>query len=344
MLPVVAIATRSFPGGYKAPTAVIIPNSVVEILPEAFPYGTAIEKVTIDDGDEPIILSYAYDGPMLSTGQTEGKGTFGYCPLKEIYIGRNLDFSDYNTKRYGYTPFYRSGVKKVTFGTNVTVIPPNLFWDCPNLEELYLTDSIQEIGEAAFLFSPIETSFKVPSNVKIIPYGTFMYSHFSIIDLKSDLLVEIGNSSFKGQLNSYNAYQGEGSQSLILGKNLARIGQYAFSEQKNLKTITIFNETPPSLEFSDPTTLFPSKVYSDAVLYVPPQSIDLYKIANIWKYFWSIEPIPNYDSGITNVEVDDDVISQFIIYDINGIQVPKIGHGINILKYRNGTTKKIIIN
>ena len=338
-LPVVSIEANAFRSGYKAPTEVTIPNSVLEIKPEAFPYNCPLVKITIEDGDQPIITAYAYDGPLLTTGQTEGKGCFGYCTkLEEIYIGRNLDFSDYNTLKYGFTPFYRSCVKKVTFGPKVSVIQPSLFWNASSLSELYLTDSVEEIGESAFCMCPIENSFKIPSKLTIIHSSTFSYSKFKVIDLNSDNLLEIGNTAFAGNTNSYHPTKAE-CEEIILGKNVNKIGSCAFSQQKGVKKFTSFNPIPPVIDANQSTDFLPSNVYADATLFVPQGSAEKYKNADIWKYFWNIKEMES--TGVNDVDFDA-VDEKVAIYDLSGNSKENIANGINIIVYKSGKIVKLL--
>lgn len=334
-LPVVSIESNAFSSGYKSPTEVIIPNSVLEIKPGAFPYNCPLEKITIEDGDQPIITAYGYKGPLLTTGQTEGIGCFGYCTkLKEIYIGRNLDFSDYKTKEYGFTPFYRSCVKKVTFGPKVSVIQPYLFWDASSLSELYLADSIEEIGNSAFCLCPIKNSFKIPSKLTIIYSSTFSYSQFKVIDLNSDNLLEISNTAFAGNTNA----EAE-CEEIILGKNVNKIGSYAFYKQKGVKKFTSFNPIPPVIDADQSTDFLPSNVYADAILFVPQGSAEKYKSADIWKYFWNIKEMES--TGVNDVDFDAvDEISA--VYDLSGSSKENSANGINIIVYKSGKIVKLL--
>ena len=104
-------------------------------------YGcTSLKSVRFEDGSEDVILgAYYYDG---SGG---GKGVFASCPLQELYLGRNVTYTDYSTSasfssypgRYGYSAFYnKTGLKKVTIGENVSSMPKYLFYGCTNLNTI----------------------------------------------------------------------------------------------------------------------------------------------------------------------------------------------------------------
>lgn len=338
-LPVVSISTGAFTAWDKIKT-VTIPSSVTIINPAAFQYGTKVEKVVIEDSDNPILMGYAYEGPLTTTRQEEGKGTFGYCNLKEVYIGRNLDFSDYNSLKFGYTPFYRNTVEKVTFSEKVTLIQPFLFWNCPNMKELKLSNSILEIGSQAFSNSEITNKFVLPPKITVVKHMTFLNSKFEIIDLSSEALTEIEESAFEGRSN-YGYYSGDYSKEIILGKNVSKIGRYAFAQQKDIRKIICYNPDPPSFTFSSSNDVFvPNNVYLDATLYVPIGTIDAYKSAEVWKLFWNISELED-DSSIDSIE---DNVKKTIegIYDLSGKRHFDLIKGINIIKYSNGDVTKVV--
>ena len=74
-------------------------------------------------------------------------------------------------------------------------------------------------------------------------------------------------------------------------------------------------------------------------LYVPAESVELYKQNSWWGGFKEIKSIDEYTS-VKTVQVASPRISS--IYDAKGIKVDDASKGLNIIKYANGTSKKVI--
>lgn len=106
----------------------------------AFENCKSLNTFIASDGDTELKLGYVWEG---------GKGMFYECPLKEVYIGRNLVY-----RTTGYTvhsPFRRhASLEKVTFSDIPTEVFTNEFYGCTNLKEVVLGDGVKKIGDYAF--------------------------------------------------------------------------------------------------------------------------------------------------------------------------------------------------
>lgn len=77
----------------------------------------------------------------------------------------------------------------------------------------------------------------------------------------------------------------------------------------------------------------------NATLYVPKGTIDKYKSTFGWNQFVYIEEgIPN---GIQRIEMEKPEEKE--IYMPNGTRIEKPQKGLNIIKYSDGATKKVIV-
>lgn len=118
---------------------------------------TSLIKVKFEDGVQNISL-----GVFFSTSEPNSsycsKGLFAYCPLQEVYIGRNIFYVNYDSyfsfekypEYYGYSAFYNQPMlAKVTFSSTVTEIPAYLFY---RNVAMTLTDlpNVKTIGKSAF--------------------------------------------------------------------------------------------------------------------------------------------------------------------------------------------------
>ena len=116
---------------------------------------------------------------------------------------------------------------------------------------------------------------------------------------------------------------------------MTSIKQYAFSKCNSITTIISNVENPSYIE----ENTFERDVYYNATLYVPKGTIDKYKSKRCWNQFVFIEEgIPN---GIQRIEMEKPIEKQ--IYMPNGTKIGKPQKGLNIIKYSDGATKKVIV-
>ena len=122
-------------------TAITIPEGVTNIGQSAFDNCTALKKVIIEDGNTTLSLGY--------NSSITGQGLFYECPLEEVYLGRNLSYS--NGSSYGYSPFYnKDALTHVTIGDEVTAISQYAFYGCDNIHSLTIPSGVLSIGNSAF--------------------------------------------------------------------------------------------------------------------------------------------------------------------------------------------------
>lgn len=117
-----------------------IPYTVGSIRNGLFSGCTKLERVKIEDGNDVLNLGITYS--------SEGyKGLFFNCPIKSLYVGRNLSYGGY----YKYSPFYGiKTLKEVTIGNSVTKIGSYAFCDCSGLTSVTIPNSVTQIGSSAF--------------------------------------------------------------------------------------------------------------------------------------------------------------------------------------------------
>lgn len=102
-----------------------------------------------------------------------------------------------------------------------------------------------------------------------------------------------------------------------------------------LKSIRSYNPIPPSLRDN-----FTTSQYINMPVEVPIESLDAYKNAATWRDFWNIK---GFD-GITDItDIDKDcTIQEISRYNLQGIKVDENYKGLVIIKYSDGSTKKVI--
>ena len=124
--------------GCIALSSITIPQTVTNIQDYVFYNCTSLNEVNISDSNTELILGSNGNNPLFSS-----------CPLKTIYIGRNIIYK--TSSDYGYSPFYRNtSLKTVKITDKETDISENEFYGCTNLQSVTIGDGVTTIGSHAF--------------------------------------------------------------------------------------------------------------------------------------------------------------------------------------------------
>ena len=167
----------------------------------------------------------------------------------------------------------------LTIGDSVTIIGNHAFYGCSGFTgSLTIGDSVTTIGDFAFSgCRGFSNSLTIGDSVTTI--GIYAFSECSGFTgplFIPESVITIGNSAFN---------QCFGFVSLHLGSNLQEIGTSAFSGNR-FNEITSEPSNPPTVNNYN----FGYTNY-EKPLYVPQESVELYKTANVWKEFKYINPI-----------------------------------------------------
>ena len=245
----------------KVLESISIPGTVLQIgqntgvsnLP--FYNCTSLKSVRFEDGASSLVLgSYYRDDRGYN-----GTGLFSFCPLEEVYIGRNITYIDgrYPFEKYpqyyGYSAFYNQPkLAKVTISSTVTEIPAYLFYKNASLT-LTSLPKVKKIGASAFQDC----------------------SKLTTLNLGQDLQV-VGNDAFNGCSNV---------TKLTFPDVTTTIGARAFQNCTNIKYVKSYATSPV------PTGLvnFPEEVVANGTLFVPANVINNYKRSATWRKWGSIK-------------------------------------------------------
>ena len=163
----------------------------------------------------------------------------------------------------------------------MTTIGGYAFNGCRSLTSVELPNSVTSIGERAFSRCEGLTSIVIPNSVTTIGYGAFEYCEgLTSVEIPNSVTT-IGNSAFSGC---------SGLTSVVIPNSVTSIGGSAFYGCSNLTTIISHILEPFDCN------CFGYDTYNNATLYVPAQSIELYKNTDGWKNFKNIIPISNSTS------------------------------------------------
>ena len=196
-------------------------------------------------------------------------------------------------------------VRKISIPSSVTKIGNSAFGKCTNLSSITLPSGVKNIGSSAFSGCKSLTSITLPSGVENVEIYTFN-----------------GCESLK---------------SITLPSDLKQIREYAFNHCNSLTSIYAFMKKPCEIQ----ETTFDNETIINATLYVPKGSLLDYWDDNQWKKFMNIEEFDATSIGSLNTNAND--VQEVSRYSDNGQRLNSPTKGLNIVKYNNGTVKKIMV-
>nr|WP_302189580.1 leucine-rich repeat domain-containing protein [uncultured Prevotella sp.] len=197
-----------------------------------------------------------------------------------------------------------SGLTSLTLPSSVTKIGCYALFNCIGLTSLTLPSSVTEIGEHAFLNCSGLTNFTIPSGV-----------------------TKIGASAF------FCCY---GLISLTIPSSVTAIGSQAFKHCSGLTSIYAYMEKLPETG----SNLFLGCDEKNCTVYVPKGTGNAYFRSAEFGYFYNIV---EFDAtGIDKVATSADV-KEVSRYSANGQRLSAPAKGLNIVKYSDGSVKKVVV-
>lgn len=184
--------------GCRKLTSIVIPSGVKKVGYTAFQGCTKISEVTLEEGPEPI---------SFTCGNTNDRGVFSSCPLKKVFIGRNIKlellYSSYDDFYLSNGPFsWKSDLTDITIADNVTDIPQYLFYSNSGMTNIVLSNNIENIGEGAFRNCTNLSSVIIGNSLKTIGYQSFKNTSNELkIYLFSNILNRIGSEACPATTN-----------------------------------------------------------------------------------------------------------------------------------------------
>ena len=230
----------------------------------------------------------------------------GCSGLKEVRFCINDNLDTYLTK--GQTPW------SVLMGKQPTVANPYKKVNCGI--KYYIND--KEI-----------TSIEIPSNVTTLSNYVFQgCSGLTSLTLPAGI-TKIGSYAFDGC---------SGLTSLNLPAGITKIGDGAFRGCSGLTSIYVYAEKVPEKGYR--YDVFERVDAKKCTLYVPMGTYDDYRLSYFGHYF---ENIVEFDAtGIDKTTTSTDV-EEVARYSVNGQRLSAPTKGLNIVKYSDGSVKKVAV-
>ena len=242
-----------------------------------------------------------------------------------------------------------SGLTSLSLPSSLTSIKYRAFYGCSGLTSLSLPSSLTSIEYYAFYGCSGLTSLSLPSGITSIDWNAFSgCSGLTSLTLPSSL-TSIDSEAFAGcsgltslslpsSLTSikYRAFYGcSGLTSLSLPSGLTSIGGGAFRGCSGLTSIYVYTEKLPNMG----SDVFDGCDAKKCTVYVPKGTYDDYWLSE----FGYFENIVEFDpTGINNVITSNDA-KELSRYSVNGQRLSAPTKGLNIVKYSDGSVKKVAV-
>ena len=304
--------------GCSGLTSLTLPDGITSIGDDAFWGCSGLTSLTLPAtitsiGNCAFYICSGLTSLTLPDGITSiGYSAFEGCSrLKEVRFCINDNLDTYLTKGHPYIDVdcgikYYINDKEITsieIPSNVTTLGQYVFQECREFTSLTLPSSITEIGEGAFEGCSGLTSLNLPASISEI--GDFAFSDCS------------------------------GLTSLTLPDGITEIGEYAFWNCSGLTSIYVYAEKVPKIDNST----FSECDTKKCTVYVPKGTYDDYWLSE----FGYFENIVEFDAtGIDKTTTSTDVkeVSRF---SADGQRLVGPTKGLNIVKYSDGSVKKVAV-
>ncbi len=275
-----------------------------------------------DNSDGDLIYTIKDDGSLEVTGVKIG------TTMVEIPSTFTIDGKEYQVTSIGEAAFHQnSTIESVVLPNSITSIGEIAFGACFNLKSINIPNSVTEIGDGTFYGCESLTSINIPDGIKRIGESMF-WGCTNLTDVTiPNSVTTICEEAFR---------ECPALSSITIPASVTEIGRCAFQNCKNMKVVNCYAESVPNTD----DTVFDGTPTEVSTLYVPDNAVEAYKSTWPWSDFKEIFPLNDNPDGIIGIKQSGDVKT---IYSIKGEKLLSPAQGINIIKMKDATIKKVFV-
>ena len=283
--------------------------------------GRSVKGENLDPGKET-------EGKLSILDLSDAKIVSGGEPYYQDYDYMEDRYNNYFTKdnEIGFKTFWYCDLTNVTLPSSLVSIGESAFDTCWDLASVTLPSSLVSIDVGAFSKCANLTSVTFPSGLTSIGRAAFFACRSLTNVTFPSSLTEIGESAFAMC----------GFKSLTLPSSLTQIGMEAFDGCIRLKSLYVGWQNPLPAG-----RIFDGFGISDCTLYVPQGTRQRYSGTKVWRDFGEIK---EYDvSGVDKVDNHSEA-KEVSRYSLDGQLLSAPVKGLNIVRYSDGSIKKVVVN
>jgi hypothetical protein len=241
----------------------------------------------------------------------------------------------------GYRAFEDcTGLTSLAIPSSVTSIGSNAFENCSGLTSITIPSSVTSIGSGAFRGCSGLTSLTIPSSVTSIESDAFedctgLPNLYYIIDDEIETYLSKGHPYIGVECGIEYYLNDKKITSVVIPSTITELWNYAFQNCRDLTSVYV------SWQIPIPTgSAFYGVDISKCTLYVPQGTEQDYWLSPGWGDFGNIV---EYDpTGIDRVTTSTDA-KELSRYSVNGQRLSVPAKGLNIVKYSDGSVKKVVV-
>ena len=293
----------------------------------------------LDLSDVKIVKSndcYVWDGGWQQGSNDE----LGYSVFKGCSVLTSVTIPSSVTSIDAWAFEGCSGLTSLIIPSSVTSIERSAFKDCSGLTSLILPSSVTSIGSYVFENCSGLTSITIPSSVTEIGGAAFkgcssLTNLYYKIDKKIETYLWYGHLYINVKCGIEYYLNDKKITSVAIPSTITELGEYAFQNCRDLTSVYV------SWQFPIPTgSAFYGVDISKCTLYVPQGTEQDYWLSPGWGDFGKI--VEYNPTGIDKVTTSTDA-KELSRYSVNGQRLSAPAKGLNIVKYSDGSVKKIAV-
>ena len=178
-------------------------------------------------------------------------------------------------------------LNKVALPEHLTSLSDEIFYHCSNLVSVSIPEGVTYIGNYAFTLCEKLPIIAIPQSVEYIGDSAFTACKKLVSFDIPERVISVGDGVLKDcKKLTY----------LTISASVISIGDWAFAGCERLLSVTNHALTPQTIS----ADVFEGVDKTACTLYVPAESVELYRNALVWKDFTHIEPIEQTE-GMDNV-------------------------------------------